>query len=143
MASEQFFVELDVCVNEADVKRALRCAAELMTNHAARPDRTSNQLIVRLVVGNFDRDKRELRNITEAADFFRMVVRCGWYGLARYPQFLGMRSSLQPGCSEEKEEFWTPIMIGWCPDGVLLPEDHKLTVLDSWKAFALVLTSAV
>jgi len=98
--------------------------------------------VAQCVVGNYDNDERELQSIPEAATFFRMVVECGWYGLAYHPKKLGMLPTLQPGCSlEEQADFWHPIIVGWCPTGQLVPADHGHKVASSCASFARLLSA--
>jgi hypothetical protein len=143
MIIQHVIVELDVAMDAAEVTTALRNTADLMSSQAAVSERGTTQINPKLVIGNFDNDTRDLQNIPEAAAFFRLVVECGWYGLVHLPKALGMLPALQPGCSaEEEQEFWTPILIGYCPDGLLQPSNMSHLVLASCKAFSALHTRA-
>ena len=134
----QIVVELDVGMDASTVTRALLLTADLMARLCVGVASGAIQIIPKLVVCNYDADSRDLQRIPEAALFFRMVVRCGWYGLVRHPTTLGMLSALRPGCSEDEEvEFWTPILIGYCPDGTLNPVAFFPVVAESCAAFNL------
>ena len=136
MIIQHIIVELDVAMDRAEVTAALRNTADLMISQAAVTDRGTTQIIPRLVIGNYDGDTRDLQSIPEAAVFFRLVVECGWYGLVHFPKAFGMIPALQPGCSaEEEQEFWTPILIGYCPNGLLQPSNMSHLVLASCAAF--------
>jgi hypothetical protein len=87
---------------------------------------------------SFNEDSRELHEIPEAQRYFKALVRtCGWYGLVDLPGHLGMLCGRPHEGSTDRElqDYWMPVIAGFCPSGVLDPAEYVSEVEQSVQTF--------
>lgn len=115
METELQVVFLDVTWEEKQVVERLAMAAiEMHVKKFLRPDAVWKLFSV-VGVTNYDNDSRALWEIEEARAFFKLLIdNCGWYGLVRYPESVGLVGAMQlpdEVTEQEARDFWAPIDI--------------------------------
>lgn len=115
-------VRMDVTWNKQRVLTAMADAAIRMHAQKAVTPGQWKLLAVAQVPG-YDQDPRPLWEIEEAKNFFKLLIDdCGWYGLVRYPEELGLFGAMQirdqTTTGQEVMDFWAPMGIATGSDRV-------------------------
>ena len=86
---------------------------------------------------DFDEVKQELHEIPAASSFFKLLVQdAGWYGLVHHPKHFGIECGItKTSTTSDVQDYWGPMIAGYCPNGQLVPAAVLDHIAGSFTAF--------